>query len=234
MATAESLSSSFEEYGFELSADIIAKCKFHVKLFTHITASNSPSSSFVGLELCIDYDVSDPKDFVENYVAFSVNHLNGAEPTNDSLADFERKELKQSKAKVASNRNQPKHRNQINDYEQYEDVGMDDEGDDLMDAYICNTPKVSYYYYSRNFGPIFYFSSVRFVRCVRACAVGRVHVRISLRNVYSIIIFMVEIMQLRQLEITSEHTRTTTTTKVIATNVATESKAKLSIYIYMN
>lgn len=138
---------------------------------------------FVGLELCIDYDVSDPKEFVENYVAFSVNHLNGAEPTNDSLADFERKELAnhKSKAKVPSNRNQPQHRNQINDCEQYDDVGMDDEGDDLMDAYICNTPKVRgyYYYYSRNFGPIFIirrFGSVRLV-CVRAFV--RVHVRIA-------------------------------------------------------
>lgn len=31
MATAESLSNFFEEYGFELTADIIAKCMFEHK-----------------------------------------------------------------------------------------------------------------------------------------------------------------------------------------------------------
>lgn len=107
--------------------------------------------------MCINYSVLDPKDFVENYVAFSVNHLNGVEPTDESLEEFERKELSnhQIKAKVPSNRNQ------INEYEHYDDADMDHEGDELMDAYICKTPKVSYYYYyyySRNFSTIFYSS----------------------------------------------------------------------------
>lgn len=97
------------------------------------------------MELCIAYNLSDPKDFVESYVAFSVNNLNGVEPTVNSLNDFERKELatnqinsKPSKTRSSSNKR--------NDYDPFDDMGMDiddDGGDDLMGSYIGATPKVS-------------------------------------------------------------------------------------------
>lgn len=121
---------------------------------SHISHRSSFVNFVLGLELCITYDVCDPKDFVESYVAYSVNHLDGGVPTNESLIDFERKELAnhQIKSKPTSGRNQQQRHRNLNDYEQYDDVGIiDDDGDDLMDTYICNTPKVSYY--SRNFVP---------------------------------------------------------------------------------
>lgn len=103
------------------------------------------SISFLGVELCITYNLSDAKDFVESYVAFSVNNLNGVEPTVNSLNEFERKELatNQINAKPSKTRSSS---NKRNDYDPYDDMGMDiddDGGDDLMGSYIGTTPKVS-------------------------------------------------------------------------------------------
>lgn len=74
-----------------------------------------------------------------------MNHLNGAEPTLDTLNEFERKELHncKNKGKDVSRTNITQHRN-LNDFEQFDCDDIDDaDADDLMDAYICNTPKVS-------------------------------------------------------------------------------------------
>lgn len=86
--------------------------------------------------MCISYSI-DPRDFVEIYLAYMLNHMNGADPTESILDEFERKELANYK-KANSNINNLQ-RN-INDYD---DNVSDDDDDDVMGAYICTTPKVT-------------------------------------------------------------------------------------------
>lgn len=85
--------------------------------------------------MCITYSI-DPREFVEIFVAFSINHLNGAEATDSTLDDFERKELANQKAKTNTNvRTQHKTM-------EFDEIDSDEEDDDVMGAYICTTPKV--------------------------------------------------------------------------------------------
>lgn len=91
--------------------------------------------SSIGVDLCITYSV-DPREFVEIFVAFCINHLNGADPTDSTLDDFERKELANHKAK--NNKTTTSARIQQTNYE----IDSDEEDDDVMGAYICTTPKV--------------------------------------------------------------------------------------------
>lgn len=80
----------------------------------------------------------DPREFVELYVAYSATYCDGAEPTISSLEDFERKELANYKKKAFESTNSENHR----DYDDYNDIAADDDDDDLMEAYVCNTPTV--------------------------------------------------------------------------------------------
>lgn len=82
------------------------------------------------------YNISDSREFVETYVAFSATHLNGVEPSAETLANFERKELSTMKNKPIAPR---KHVTvNLTNFEQ--DAEMED--DDVMDSYIARTPKV--------------------------------------------------------------------------------------------
>lgn len=92
------------------------------------------------MDLCISYNITDPREFVEVYVAFTINHLNGAEPTLSALDDFERKELVNYKKKSAELAKSANTQRNLNDFEDFDDDGIDD---DVMGAYICTTPKVS-------------------------------------------------------------------------------------------
>lgn len=156
MATFESLSGLFEEFGFELSAEVIGRCKLPHRNLTFkllnlflVYVFFFFIFFFLGLDLCNTYDIVDPKEFVEIYVAFSVNHLNGGEPSLSTLSDFERKELSSNKSK-AKEPVAKKHVN-LDDF----DNGNDIEDDDVMDAYICKTPKVCQLYFIRNSPVIF-------------------------------------------------------------------------------
>lgn len=88
----------------------------------------------IGVDLTSSYDIDDAREFVETYVAFSVSHMNGAEPTLQTLADFERRELNSIKSKPKETATR-KHTNVAE-----QDAEMED--DDIMDSYICRTPKV--------------------------------------------------------------------------------------------
>ncbi|XP_053945292.1 DNA polymerase alpha subunit B-like [Anastrepha ludens] len=74
----------FEEMGVEASEDVITK----------------------SLELCISYHIDDAAEFVEQWLAFSISNLNGAEPTVASLSEFERKvfQAKRDKELAQTNR----------------------------------------------------------------------------------------------------------------------------------
>lgn len=91
------------------------------------------------MDLCISYNVSSAREFVEIYVAFSINHLDGAEPTLSALDDLERKELANYKKKAHEAKSINTHQN-LDGFGDYDDDGDDDE---VMGAYICTTPKVS-------------------------------------------------------------------------------------------
>lgn len=94
--------------------------------------------SILGVQLCNDYNVTDPVEFVERWMAFSISNLNGADPTLDNLNDMERKEFANFKqaneSKIKSTSNQQS--NHSSNYDNFPD-------DDIMDSYGFHTPKVN-------------------------------------------------------------------------------------------
>lgn len=96
----------------------------------------------LGVNLCATYAV-DPREFVEIFVAFSINNLNGTDPTESTLDDFERKELTNYKSSGYGKDNAASPM-QSNVTAFYDEIGSGGENDDVMDAYICTTPKVVY------------------------------------------------------------------------------------------
>lgn len=86
--------------------------------------------------MCISY-AQDPCEFAETLVAFVATNNSGADLTVAILDEFERKELSNSKTNAHKT---PKTQRNIERME-YDD-GSDGEGDDVMGAYICTTPKV--------------------------------------------------------------------------------------------
>lgn len=91
----------------------------------------------LGVDLCITYSI-EPQEFVEELFAFTVNTSTGMECTESALDDFERKELmnyKSGRKNIASKTHQ-----NVNFH--YDNIESDGENDEVMDAYICTTPKV--------------------------------------------------------------------------------------------
>ncbi|KAH8251936.1 hypothetical protein KR038_011472 [Drosophila bunnanda] len=69
----------FDEMGVEPAEAVLEKC----------------------MELAISYNVLDATEFVEQWMAFSLSHLHGDDPTVENLGEFERKVLQLRKDKVA-------------------------------------------------------------------------------------------------------------------------------------
>lgn len=90
----------------------------------------------LGVDLCTDYLI-EPQEFVEELFAFTVNTSTGTECTESTLDDFERKEL--TNYKSGRKNNASKMQQNVNFH--YDDIESDGEND-VMDAYICTTPKV--------------------------------------------------------------------------------------------
>lgn len=92
-----------------------------------------------GIEICINYNIEDASEFVEQWIAYSVSHFNGGEPTIEYLNEFERKDL-------AGKRDKQLHssKKQLNatSVSVAASSFQDDDDDDMLGAYICNTPKV--------------------------------------------------------------------------------------------
>ncbi|SPP80994.1 DNA polymerase alpha subunit B [Drosophila guanche] len=72
------LKQQFDEIGVEPSDAVLDKC----------------------MELAISYGCMDATEFVEQWMAFSLSHLHGDEPTPENLGEFERKVLQLKKEKV--------------------------------------------------------------------------------------------------------------------------------------
>ncbi|XP_037943685.1 DNA polymerase alpha subunit B-like [Teleopsis dalmanni] len=84
----EELRIQFDELGVEPTAAVIAK----------------------GLDLCVSYHI-DAAELVEQWMAYSISNLKGAEPTVDYFNDFERKvfQARRDKELAASNKKKLKY-----------------------------------------------------------------------------------------------------------------------------
>ncbi|KAJ4447947.1 hypothetical protein ANN_09957 [Periplaneta americana] len=113
----------------------------------YFMCSNVSSSSFIpGVEICISNSI-DEEELVEIWMAFSVSHLRGADPTLDTLVQMERKEFGKKQEQQSQPQQQPS-RSQENTLVIY--LGKDsatsaypfcpDLGDDILEAYN-STPK---------------------------------------------------------------------------------------------
>ncbi|KAH8310373.1 hypothetical protein KR044_001025 [Drosophila immigrans] len=71
------LKQQFDEMGVEPTAPVLDKC----------------------IELAISYNIVDATEFVEQWMAFSLSHLKGDEPTTENLGEFERKVLQLKREK---------------------------------------------------------------------------------------------------------------------------------------
>lgn len=71
-------------------------------------------------------------------MAFAINHMNGTELPESILDDFERKELANNKSNKIKNDSKIQRNIDLD----FDENDSDCDGDDVMGAYICTTPKV--------------------------------------------------------------------------------------------
>lgn len=147
MVSVETLKEQFDELGVDPSDDVVEKCEFSgIGSKSAIIHFIVYFYSFSGLELGSIYHLDDPVEFVEKWMAFSISHLDGAEPTVQFLIDFENKELKnQNKSNAKQKRAATSEISQLKVYNQE----SDDEENDILGAYVCMTPKVSAKFHHR-------------------------------------------------------------------------------------
>lgn len=91
------------------------------------------------MELCLEYNQNDPVEFVEQWMAYSISNLNGAEPTVQYLLDMENKELRNQSHVPAKSNPQSKNISNLKVYNQ----DSDDDETAILGSYVCLTPKVS-------------------------------------------------------------------------------------------
>ncbi|XP_030370575.1 DNA polymerase alpha subunit B [Scaptodrosophila lebanonensis] len=78
----------FDEIGVDPNTEVLDKC----------------------VELALSYNIDDATEFVEQWMAFSLSHLHGDDPTIDNLGEFERKVLQLKRDKGGSKK-QASHKN---------------------------------------------------------------------------------------------------------------------------
>ncbi|KAH8382494.1 hypothetical protein KR009_003889 [Drosophila setifemur] len=102
------------------------------------------------VELAISYNVDDATEFVEQWMAFSLSHLHGEDPSTDNLGEFERKvlQLRKDKMKSKAAAQKPKtyapaETSSLASYGLIEDEPMMDDymGDSMADSSAMHTPK---------------------------------------------------------------------------------------------
>lgn len=141
MVSVETLREQFEALGAELDDDVIEKCKNrqltnrNQKILFCLHQKNS------GLEICTLYNIDDPEELVDAWMAFSVTKYNGANPTVQSLIDFENQEFKNQKKSNKSKNSGASERSQLKVYNQE----SDDDENEILGSYVCITPKVSWH-----------------------------------------------------------------------------------------
>lgn len=128
------LKQQFDEMGVEPTSAVLDKC----------------------MELVISYNIEDATEFVEQWMAFSLSHLNGDEPTPENLNEFDRKVLqvkreKGGSKKVAQQQNkhlpiktEPLETSSLTTYGLIEDDPMMDDYVTDAPATLPHTPKAEY------------------------------------------------------------------------------------------
>lgn len=140
MVSTTEIAEQFDELGLEPTGAILEQCLLLVSFGTRTKLSEK--NFFAGVHLCNEYNITDPVEFVERWMAFSISHLNGADPTLDNLNDLERKEFANFKhANDAKNKSTSnKQQNNTSSYDDFPD-------DDIMGSYGFHTPKVNTFTY---------------------------------------------------------------------------------------
>uniref|UniRef100_A0A182IW80 DNA polymerase alpha subunit B N-terminal domain-containing protein n=1 Tax=Anopheles atroparvus TaxID=41427 RepID=A0A182IW80_ANOAO len=128
MVSVETIREQFDELGIEPSDDIINKC----------------------IEICINNDINDPVEFVEQWMAYSVSKLGGAEPTVAFLNEMEAHEYTSKtarKVKASSltgvglgNIASPRLDSKVSKITTYRNVDSTEQ--DVLEMYGCITPKM--------------------------------------------------------------------------------------------
>lgn len=115
MLSKDSLKEQFEELGVDPSEEVLDKC----------------------IEICSNNNQDDPVEFVEQWMAFSVSNLNGAEPTVQHLIEMENKEFKNHLSSAVKNDFIVGTSKNLKVYNQ----DSDEEENNILGAYVCLTPK---------------------------------------------------------------------------------------------
>lgn len=139
MISTETIAEQFEELGLEPSAAILERCML-IRLSMKRTIQRLIVNCFwfQGVHLCVEYSITDAVEFVERWVAFSLTHLNGADPTLDNLNELERKEFEKNSKNANNAKNKSTSNKTDNNSSSYDDFP----DDDIMDSYGLHTPKV--------------------------------------------------------------------------------------------
>ncbi|KAG5670701.1 hypothetical protein PVAND_000948 [Polypedilum vanderplanki] len=116
----DSLREQFDELGVDASHDVLEKC----------------------LEICQSYNLEDPVEFVEKWMAYSISNLDGAEPTVQYLLEMENRLYKNQnmKSQKETSKRSVKETSNLKVYNQGNDE-MDDDESELLGSYVCITPK---------------------------------------------------------------------------------------------
>uniref|UniRef100_A0A182TAP2 DNA polymerase alpha subunit B N-terminal domain-containing protein n=1 Tax=Anopheles maculatus TaxID=74869 RepID=A0A182TAP2_9DIPT len=132
MVSIETIREQFDELGIEPSDEVVNKC----------------------IEICINNDITDPVEFVEQWMAYSVSKLSGAEPTVAYLNEMEAHEYTSKARKVAKvsgalaaagNSGTPWKDSKVSKITTYRNVDSVVE-QDVLEMYGCITPKVSHFH----------------------------------------------------------------------------------------
>uniref|UniRef100_A0A182NCT2 DNA polymerase alpha subunit B N-terminal domain-containing protein n=1 Tax=Anopheles dirus TaxID=7168 RepID=A0A182NCT2_9DIPT len=127
MVSIETIREQFDELGIEPSDEVVNKC----------------------IEICLNNNIGDPVEFVEQWMAYSVSKLSGAEPTVAYLSEMEAHEYtakarKASKIGLGAGGNvgaSPRVESKLSKITTYRNV--DSAEQDVLEMYGCITPKVS-------------------------------------------------------------------------------------------
>lgn len=109
------IAEQFDNYGVDISPAVLDKC----------------------VEICIQYDIKDANILVDEWMAYTVSKLNGADPTLETL-DLAMAEAEFTKPKVAVNFD-PKLANDLGELKIYNAGKAVDDDDEIIGAYIGPT-----------------------------------------------------------------------------------------------
>uniref|UniRef100_A0A182FAD6 DNA polymerase alpha subunit B N-terminal domain-containing protein n=1 Tax=Anopheles albimanus TaxID=7167 RepID=A0A182FAD6_ANOAL len=130
MVSIETIKEQFDELGIEPSDEVVDRC----------------------IEICLNNNIDDPVEFVEQWMAYSVSKLSGAEPTIAYLNEMEANEYTSKARKMGKASSMagagpnslasPRLDSKVSKLTTYRNV--DSVEQDVLQMYGCNTPKVAY------------------------------------------------------------------------------------------